>query len=236
MTFSIILIAVLSYALCLPDIFALVSVYGFQDDIRRYGTADYAGVRSRFGVVGLIYTLVIDLVRALIAVLIGSIALKNAGYPELGRHLVLFFTVFFMLMGQAFPALPALRPRRSMVYPALLLLFADWRIFLICAVLSGALFALTRLAGLSALAAAVILPVFSLIFRNWGLFSFLLLLSGLSLVFAYLDELWTALRLLPERLEDVPRRLRLLGAALRRRIAENAHRLEEEERENDSRK
>lgn len=221
MAFSIILIAVICYILSLPDICTLVSVYGFQDNIRKYGPSDYAHIRRRFGIVGLCYALLVDFIRALIAVLLGGVLLKNAGYPEIGKLLALFFTAFFMLAGQAFPVLPRLKPRRNLIYPALLLIFADWRVFLVWAALCGIVYVITGLRGLNALLSAVILPVFSILFHNWWLFNFLMLLSGLSLAFAYLAEIWDALCLLPQRLEDTPLRLRSFAEKLRQKLDED---------------
>lgn len=221
MALSVILIAVICFILSLPDICALVSVYGFQDDIRKYGPSDYAHIRRRFGGVGLCYALLVDLIRALIAVLAGGVLLKNAGYPEIGKLLALFFTSFFMLAGQAFPVLPQPKPRRSLIYPALLLIFVDWRVFLVCAGLCGVVHLLLGLRGVTALLAAVILPVFSLIFRNWWLFTFLMLLSGLSVLFAYLDELGKAVWEIAQRVEDIPRRLWAIGGKIREKLEED---------------
>lgn len=228
MVLSIIFIAVLSYALCLPDVCALVSAYGFQEDHQRPGAADYADLRKRFGMLGVCYALLIDLVRALIGVLVGSVLLKSAGYPEIGRHLVLFFTLFFMLAGRAFPVLSVPKPTRSIAYPAFLLAFADWRVFLVCAALCLVLDLLTGLRGLTVLAATILFPLFSLVFRSGSLVSFLMLISGLCLLFAYLDVLFSSLRLLPRRLHEIPQRLRSLVKGLRARLAETARRLDEE--------
>lgn len=221
MEFPVILIAVICYILSLPDICALVSIYGFQDDIRKYGPADFAHICRRFGGAGLCYALLVDIIRALISVLLGGILLKSAGHPEIGKLLALFFTAFFMLSGQAFPILRHLRPRRDLVYPALLLIFVDWRLFLISGALCGIVYVLTGLRGLTALLAAVILPVFSLIFHNWWLFTFLILLSGLSLAFAYLDDIRKSFALLPQRIDDIPLRLRAITGKIRQKLDED---------------
>ena len=221
MAFSTILIAVICFLLSLPDICTLVSVYGFQDDIRKYGPSDYAHIRRKFGGVGLCYALLVDLIRALIAVLLGGVLLKAAGYPEIGKLLALFFTAFFMLAGQAFPILRHLKPRRTLIYPALLLIFADWRVFLVWAALCGVVYGLTGLRGLIALLSAVLLPVFSILFHNWWLINFLMLLSGLSLAFAYLGEIWDALCLLPRRIEDIPLRLQAIAGKIRQKLDED---------------
>lgn len=221
MALSVILIAVIAFILSLPDICALVSIYGFQDDIRKYGPTDYAHIRHRYGGAALGYALLGDAVRTLIAALLGGVLLKKAGYPEIGKLLMLFFTLFFMLAGQAFPAVRRLRPCRDLIYPAMLLLFVDWRVFLICAALCGIAHLLTGLRGFTVLLAAILLPVFSLIFRNWWLFSFLMLLSGFSLLSAYLVDIWNALCLLPRRIEEIPQRLRVLGGKLRQKLEED---------------
>lgn len=231
MAFSILIIAVLSYGLCLPDVCSLVSIFGFQADPRRPVASDYGQIRSRYGTIGLCYVLLVDLIRALIAVLVGGVLLKDAGFPDIGKLTALFFTLFFMLMGQAFPAVSMPKPRRSMIYPVMILIFVDWRIFLLCAAVCGLLQLLIGLQGLTALAAAIIMPLFSVLFGNWGFFSFMMLLSGLSLLSAYLDMLAPAIRLLPRRMGEVPLRVRSFGKGLRQRVIDNARRIEEEDRQ-----
>ena len=62
-----------------------------------------------------------------------------------------------------------MRPRQGLVFPALLLLWTDWRLFLIALAVFVIVYLLTKRISLCALAAAVSYPLFSLILGAWWL-------------------------------------------------------------------
>ncbi len=188
MVLSVFLIAVLSYALSLADVCGLVSKHAFKDPVPADGRADYFMLYRRHKWMGVGYALVADLLRALATVLIGGMLLKGAGFPSVGKLLALMFS----LIGQAMPLLPlerGLSPKRELIFPALTLLFVDWRLFLVCVALAVLVMALTGNRALMAAAAAVAMPLFTLIFGGWWLKIILALFCAIALVYCYWDEL-----------------------------------------------
>ena len=189
MVLSLFLIAVLSYVLSLIDVCGLVSRVAFKDPAPGDGRAvDYFYLYRQHKWIGVGYALVADLLRALVTVLIGGVLMKRAGFPSIGNQLALLF----VLIGQAMPLLPLSRQfksKRELIYPALTLLFVDWRLFLICVALAVLVMALTGNRALMAAAAAVALPVFTLSVGGWWLKVVLAFFCAAALVYCYLDEL-----------------------------------------------
>lgn len=185
MVLSVLFIALFTYCLGLPDVCALVSRYAFHDDIRQYGASDYPHILQHFHWRGLGYTLIADVLRALVVVLIGGMLMKGAGFPSIGKLIAMFFALF----AQCVPPFRNMDPRQEMVFPALLLLFTDWKLFLVCVVLAILAVALTGSKGLMALVPAVAMPLFSIIFGNP--FAKVVLALGCGAVFAhaYIDDI-----------------------------------------------
>ncbi len=188
MVLSVFLIAVASYALSLLDVCGYVSRFAFKDPVPADARVDYFFLYRRHKWMGVGYAMVADLLRALITVLIGGMLLKGAGFPSIGKLLALLFS----LIGQAMPLLPLdrhLTSKRELIFPALTLLFVDWRLFLVCVALAVLVMALTGNRALMAAAAAVAMPVFTLIFRGWWLKVFLAAACAAALIYCYWDEI-----------------------------------------------
>lgn len=182
MVLSILLIAVLAYALGTLNCCSLIGRHVLKDDS---GAATYAAIQRKFGYQGAFYVLVADLVKALVAVLIGGMLLKAAGHPSVGKQTAMLFA----LLGQAMPFPNLLRPREGLIFPALLLLWVDWRLFAICLVVAFGLMLLTGDRAVGALGGAVAFPVFLLILGGWWLKILLAVLSAAALVYIYRDGL-----------------------------------------------
>ena len=188
MVLSVFLIAVLSYALSLLDVCGLVSRLAFKDPAPGDARVDYFFLYRRHKWMGVGYALVADLLRALVTVLIGGMLMKGSGFPSVGKLLALLFS----LIGQAMPLLPlerGLSSKRELIFPALTLLFVDWRLFLVCVALAVLVMALTGNRALMAAAAAVAMPLFTLIFGGWWLKVVLALFCAAALIYCYWDEL-----------------------------------------------
>ncbi len=185
MAISIFFIAVLSYALGLPDTCGLVCRYIFREEVRDLRRVDYAVLYRRHKWPGVGYALAVDILRAIIAVLIGGMLLKGAGFPSIGK----FLAMFFALLSQAMPLTNRMASKQELVFPAALLLFVDWRLFLVCVALGVLVLALTGNRALMAVAAAVAMPVFTAIFGGWWLKIVLAAACALALLHCYWRDL-----------------------------------------------
>ncbi len=185
MAISIFFICVLSYGLGLLDTCGLVCRHVFQDEVRELRLVDYAAMVRRHRWRGALYALAGDLIRALITVLIGGMLLKKAGFPAVGKQIAMFMA----LLGQAVPLTDRPFSKQELVYPALLLLFVDWRVFLVCTALGLLVMALTGNRALMAAVAAVAMPVFTAIFGGWWLRIALAVFSAIAVIYCYKSEL-----------------------------------------------
>ena len=191
MAISVFIIAVVSYGLSLVDVCGLVCRLFFKEEPT--GRADYYTLYRRYRWKGVGYALAGDLLRALISVLVGGALLKAAGFPSVGKQLAFMFA----LLGQAMPLLPArerMVPRQGMIFPGLLLLLVDWKVFLIAAVVAVVLLALTGNRALMALGAAVMIPVGVIIFGGWWLKIILALVCCAAILYCYWSEIPEAFR------------------------------------------
>ena len=188
MVISIIIIALVSYGLSLLDVCSLVDRLASKGQSASDRPADYYVLYRRYKWLGVGYALAADLLRALAAVLVGGLLMKGAGFPSVGKWLALLF----VLVGLAMPLLPLerqLASKRELIFPALALLFVDWRVFLAAVVLAVLVLALTGNRALMAAAGAVAIPVFTIIFGGWWLKIVLALVCAAALIYCYWDEL-----------------------------------------------
>ncbi|MBR4691425.1 MAG: hypothetical protein IKP17_01570 [Oscillospiraceae bacterium] len=185
MAISILIIALVAYAMGLLDSCSLLSRFVFGEEA---AGADYFTLYRRHKWQGVGYAVLADMLRALVTVLVGGMLLKRFGFPSVGKLLALLFA----LLGQAMPLLPPERhmaSRQELVYPALTLLLVDWKLFPVCVALAVIILALTGSRPLMAAAAAVALPVFTLVFGGWWLKVVLALGCGAALIYCYWEEL-----------------------------------------------
>lgn len=202
MAISVLIIALVTYCLGLPDMCELVSRYILKDDIRQYGPSDYPHVLQHFRWRGIGYTLFADMIRALVIVLIGGMLMKRFGFPGVGKATAMFFALY----AQCIPPARFSEPRQDLVFPALLLLFTDWKLLLICAVFAVIAVALTGSRALMVLAPAVAFPLFTLIFGNPFIRFLLALGCGFILVFVNRDEILDFFENRKARASRAPRR------------------------------
>ena len=182
MVILILLIILISYALgCLVLPPLVCSLLPGKDRKTAAACSTYPQVMKSCGWPGVGAVLAADLIRTLVIILLGGLLLKAAGFPGVGRRTALLFG----LLGQVLPVTGGMRPRQGLVFPALLLLWTDWRLFLIALAVFVIVYLLTKRISLCALAAAVSYPLFSLILGAWWLQVLLALFAAAALVYPY---------------------------------------------------
>jgi glycerol-3-phosphate acyltransferase PlsY len=182
MFIRILLIAVISYLLGTVNLPALICVrLPGSDRKAAAGAVTYIHVYRSAGWTGVAVSLAADAVRAFLIVLIGALLLKGPGFPTAGRCCAVCFGV----LGRCVPLGDWLRGRQGLVFPALLLVFYDWRLFLFSLVFFIVCYLVTRRISMSALAAAVAYPLFQLILGGFFMQFILALLTAAFLVWPY---------------------------------------------------
>ena len=178
MAISIILICVLAYLLGAWNCIGLVCRLTLDD---KGDCSSYRQVLKRYSWKGFGYALLADFIKAMVVVLIGGLLLKGKGFPSVGKLLA----VLFGILGQALPINEEMKSREGLIWPGLLLLWLDWRIFLICTVAAMVIYVLTRNRGLCALVCAVLFPVFTGILGGWWLKVLMAVFCSLALLYCH---------------------------------------------------
>ena len=182
-TFLLIVIAVISYFLGGFNGSIISSKYIFQKDIRDYGSGN-AGLTNFFrifGIGGMALVVAVDVIKSVIAVLIGSLLLGIVGQPVIGK----LFAGFCLALGHAYPAMYSLRGGKSVLCSAVLVFLVDWRVGIACVVVFVVAVAFTRFVSLGAVSASVVFPLGIWIFGYGWLAGFLALFVSLLVVFAH---------------------------------------------------
>lgn len=178
MVISIILVSVLAYLLGTWNCTNMICQLALDD---KSGCSNYRQVLKKHSWKGFGYVVLADFIKALVVVLLGGLLLKGSGFPSVGKLLAVFFGV----LGQAMPIADGMKPREGLIWPGLLLLWLDWRIFLICTVLALVLYVLTQNRMLCALLCAVAFPVFMAIFGGWWLKVLMAVFCSLALLYCH---------------------------------------------------
>ena len=165
MVILILLIIIIAYALgCIPVPRLVCSLLFRKAEGSGAEVRSYPQVLKAYGWAGVGAVFAADLLRSLVIILIGGLLLKGAGFPGVGRRTALLFA----LLGQMMPIMDGMRARQGLVFPGLLLLWTDWRLFLIALVIFVIVYLLTKRFSLCALGAGVSYPLFSIILGTGG--------------------------------------------------------------------
>ena len=150
-------IAVVSYLLGSLNGAVIASKYVFHRDVREYGSGN-AGLTNfyrTFGTPGLLTVLGTDVVKSLIAVLIGGAVMGIVEYPTVGK----LFAGFCLMLGHIYPVFYGFRGGKGVVCAAVTLLCVDIRLGLLALVIFAVIVAFTRYVSLGSICAALVAPL-----------------------------------------------------------------------------
>lgn len=183
----LILTAIISYILGNFSGSMLLSKFIFKKNTAKHCRAEspIAEFYADFGVVGAVLLVLFDVVKALLATLIGGWLLGIVGQVLIGR----LFAAFCLLLGQLFPVLFLFKGGKGLLCAGVAVFMVDWRVGLCCWVAYIVVIIFTRYAAIGAVAAAVLAPIFMWIFGFSGLEGTLALLSALLIVIRHAENL-----------------------------------------------
>lgn len=179
----LIAIAVVAYTLGSLNGAIISSKYIFRKDIRRYGSGN-AGLTNfyrTFGEAGVIIVLAIDILKAVIATLIGGALMGLLGYPMVGK----LFAGFCVMLGHNYPVFYGFKGGKGVLTGFSMLLIVDWRIALISIGVFFVVVVFTGYVSLGSLLGAFCAPVCVWAFGYGGLEGTITLLCILLLTFAH---------------------------------------------------
>ena len=186
-TLYLILTAIIGY--CLGSINGAI-IAGFfvpHKDVRRYGSRN-AGLTNyyrNFGTPGLVLLVLIDVLKAVIAVLIGGALMNKVEAKEVG----MLFAGFCVILGHMFPALFQFRGGKGVLSGVTMAFLVDWRVGLCCLLTFLILVLFTRYVSLGSVVGSVLCPVYLWIFGHERLSIILGALCALLIVIKHAENI-----------------------------------------------
>ena len=146
-----VIVAVIAYLLGSLNSAIIVSKYKYKQDIRSFGSgnAGLTNMHRVYGKDGAILTLVGDIVKQLLAVLVGSILVGRYGAYLAG---------LFCMLGHIFPIYYRFKGGKGVLTAATMILLIDPMIFSILFIVFAITLLITRYVSLSSIIAAITYP------------------------------------------------------------------------------
>lgn len=158
---SIIIVAIISYLIgsIMFSVIFTNKIAGFDVRTRGSGNAGSTNVLRTAGKKVAIITLICDILKGVVAVLIGYIVGKlTKASVETSQMLILTAGVMVVL-GHTFPIFFKLKGGKGVATSLGVLLMINWKIGLICLVFALLIMAVSRMVSLGSISAAILFPV-----------------------------------------------------------------------------
>ncbi len=182
-----IIVAVIAYLLGSISFSVIISkkVAGFDVREKGSGNAGTTNVLRSVGKGAAAITLVCDILKGVVAVLIAFFAGKIV--HGLDNSLLIQLAGLFVILGHTFPVFFKFKGGKGIATSLGVLLITNWQIGLICLVFALILMALTRMVSVGSIAAAILFPVLVLFINqnylveanNWSYLVFSIILAAL---------------------------------------------------------
>ena len=182
-TFFLIIIAICAYLLGGINGAIIASKYIYKSDVRKYGSGN-AGLTNFyriFGVTGVALVVAIDVLKSVIAMLIGMGLMSIVHEGRIG----MIFAGFCLMLGHVYPVFYQFRGGKGVMCMAVLAYMLDWRIGLIVTAIFFVVLAFTRYVSLCSLTAGLCIPLLTWAFGKGGLEGLLVLFCYFLLVFEH---------------------------------------------------
>ena len=198
-TLYLILTAIISYCLGSINGAIIAGRFVFHKDVRSYGSGN-AGLTNyyrNFGTPGIVLLMLIDVLKAVAAVLIGGALLKRADAREVG----MLFAGFCVILGHMFPAYYQFRGGKGVLSGVAMAFLVDWRAGLCCLLTFLILVLFTRYVSLGSIVGSALFPVYLWIFGHDKLSIVLGLLCALLIVIKHAENIVRLIRGAERRIE-----------------------------------
>ena len=187
LTLFLILTAIISYLLGGINGSIIASTSVFKKDVRKFGSGN-AGLTNfarTFGSKGVVLVLLVDILKTVAAVLLGTWLIGIAGYPVIGQ----LFSGFCVMLGHVYPIYYNFKGGKAVLCCAVFCWIVDWRLGLILCGIFFVIVVFTKYVSLGSLVGSVFLPILLWAFGYSGLEVTLGLLSSLLLIFAHRENI-----------------------------------------------
>ena len=186
-TLLLVVTAAVAYILGSVNGAILIARFVYHKDIRRYGSGN-AGLTNflrTFGLPGGALVLAVDVLKSVLAVLIGGWLLSIVDAKETG----MLFAGFCLIMGHVFPMYYHFKGGKGALCGFTLMFVVDWRVGLLCLLAFLLIVLFTRYVSLGSMVSMVLSSAFLMAFGHTGLNSLLALLCGLLIVLEHAENI-----------------------------------------------
>jgi glycerol-3-phosphate acyltransferase PlsY len=187
LTLLLALVAVVSYLVGGFNGAIMTSMSFFRKDVRKYGSGN-AGLTNFarvFGTNGIVLVLLVDILKAVAAVLFGRALLGSLGYPIVG----VLFAGFCAELGHIYPVYYRFHGGKAVLVGAVIILMTDWRVALVCYCVFLVAVIFTKYVSLGSVLGAISFPLTMLLFGFQKLDVWLSLILALLIVFAHRENI-----------------------------------------------
>ena len=176
------LVLVLAYLIGSINTSIIVSKVLIGDDIRNHGSGNAGATNAlrTLGKKGAIIVLLGDALKAVIAILIAKLITKNVPNAT-------YIAAIGTVLGHNFPLYFGFRGGKGIVVSLVAILFADWKIGLLVAVVSIAIMAVSKYVSLGSVLGAVLFVILSSIF-HYGDSQFIVFAVILAILAIYMHK------------------------------------------------
>lgn len=168
MVLPLVLIAIISYFLGCSNGAVIVSKYILRDDVRNHGSGN-AGLTNFHRTFGGALTLVVilsDVVKAILAVWIGTLIMEHMVGVELVAILIAkYWAGVWCLIGHMFPCMFGFRGGKGILSGGTVAIMLDWRLALVVWGAFLILAIITHYVSLGSICAGALFPVSTLLFH-----------------------------------------------------------------------
>ena len=186
-TLFLILIAIIAYGLGSINGAIIASRYVFRKDVRRFGSGN-AGLTNyyrNFGTPGMVLLVLIDVLKAVAAVLVGGALMKRFDAMEVG----MLFAGFCAILGHILPVYHQFKGGKGVLVGVTMAFLVDWRVGLCCFLPFLILMLFTRFVSLGSIVGSALCPVYLWIFGHEKLSIILGALCALLIVIKHAENI-----------------------------------------------
>lgn len=154
-----IIIAIIAYLLGSISFSVIISkkMAGFDVRQKGSGNAGTTNVLRSVGKKAAIFTLILDVLKGVVAILVAYIVGKIV--KDIDKSLLVQIAGIAVIIGHTFPIFFGFKGGKGIATSLGVLLMTNWNIGLICLVFALVLMALTKIVSLGSIAAAILFPI-----------------------------------------------------------------------------